>query len=79
MRNWLWALLPFSLLILTLLMRVGRELRLAPPAALRGSWSGEVNGIWGAAQEVPSLAALNAFGFAAVNAISCGSAGSCGR
>ena len=37
----------------------------------------ERNGTWGAAQEVPGTAALNLSGFAAVNSVSCASAGNC--
>jgi hypothetical protein len=38
---------------------------------------GEKNGSWGAAIEVPRLAALNTGGNAAVSSLSCGSAGNC--
>jgi hypothetical protein len=38
---------------------------------------GEVNGVWGQAQEVPGLAALNTLGDAEVRSVSCGSAGNC--
>jgi hypothetical protein len=37
----------------------------------------EQNGVWGTAIEVPGLAALNSGGSAAINSVSCGSAGSC--
>ena len=37
----------------------------------------EKNGRWGQAIEVPGLAALNKGGYAEVNSVSCGSAGSC--
>ena len=37
----------------------------------------EVNGVWGNAIEVPGSAALNTYGLATVNAISCPSAGNC--
>jgi len=37
----------------------------------------ETAGIWGAAEEVPGLAALNAGGVASVNSVSCLSAGNC--
>ena len=33
---------------------------------------------WGVAIEVPGMAALNRGGYAAVNSVSCGSAGNCG-
>jgi cytochrome c551/c552 len=39
--------------------------------------AGEVSGVWGTAKEVPGTAALNAGGFAAVNSVSCRSAGNC--
>jgi len=35
------------------------------------------NGVWGKAEEIPGLAALNRDGFAQVNSVSCVSAGSC--
>jgi hypothetical protein len=38
---------------------------------------GEKNGVWGRAQQLPGLAALNKGGFAAVSAMSCASAGNC--
>ena len=37
----------------------------------------QTNGIWGKAKEVPGMAALNVGGDAAVNSVSCGSAGNC--
>ena len=37
----------------------------------------ERNGRWGKAIEVPGLGALNTGGYAEVNSVSCGSAGSC--
>ena len=37
----------------------------------------ERNGVWGKAIEVPGLGALNKTGYAGVNSVSCGSAGSC--
>ena len=37
----------------------------------------EVNGVWRRAEEVPGTAALNAGGRAAINSVSCGSAGNC--
>ncbi len=37
----------------------------------------EDNGTWGTATEVPGLAALNTGGYAEVNSVSCGTAGSC--
>jgi len=37
----------------------------------------QANGIWGRAKEVPGTAALNVGGYAAVNSVSCGSAGNC--
>ena len=37
----------------------------------------ERHGRWGTAIEVPGLAALNTGGYAEVNSVSCGSAGSC--
>jgi len=39
--------------------------------------AGEVNGVWGQAQEVPGTAALNAGGDAGVLSVSCASAGNC--
>jgi hypothetical protein len=39
---------------------------------------GETNGTWGIAKEVPGTAALNTGGDAAIAAVSCASAGSCG-
>ncbi len=35
------------------------------------------NGVWGKAEEVPGLAALNKDGFAQINSVSCASAGNC--
>ena len=43
----------------------------------QGFVAGEQDGTWGAAIEVPGLGALNAGERAAVNAVSCGSAGNC--
>ena len=37
----------------------------------------EVNGVWGNAREVPGTGALNAQGFAQIDAVSCKSAGNC--
>jgi hypothetical protein len=37
----------------------------------------ERNGVWGRAIQVPGLAALNGYGDAQVNSVSCGAAGSC--
>jgi hypothetical protein len=37
----------------------------------------ETNGTWGSAAEVPGTATLNAGGYAAVNSVSCASAGNC--
>jgi len=37
----------------------------------------EVNGTWGTAEELPGVAALNVSGGAAVNSVSCASAGNC--
>jgi hypothetical protein len=37
----------------------------------------ELNGVWGQALEVPSIAALNADGVAQVTSLSCASAGNC--
>jgi D-alanine-D-alanine ligase-like ATP-grasp enzyme len=37
----------------------------------------EINGTWGAAEEVPGTAALNKGGNATINSVSCGSAGNC--
>ena len=39
--------------------------------------AGEVNGVWGPAQEVPGTAALNKSGSAAITSVSCASAGNC--
>jgi hypothetical protein len=39
--------------------------------------AGEVNGVWGQAQEVPGTAALNTGGEAGVLSVSCASAGNC--
>jgi hypothetical protein len=39
--------------------------------------AGEVKGVWGKAQQVPGLAALNKGGFAAINSVSCAKAGRC--
>ena len=39
--------------------------------------AGEVDGTWGAAQEVPGTADVNAGGVAQVSSVSCGSAGDC--
>jgi hypothetical protein len=38
----------------------------------------ETDGTWGTAEEVPGTAALNAGGFAAIEAVSCASPGNCG-
>jgi hypothetical protein len=38
---------------------------------------GETKGVWGPAEQVPGLAALNQGGYAEVNSVSCGSAGNC--
>jgi hypothetical protein len=38
---------------------------------------GEVNGVWGTAQEIPGVAALDQGGFATVLSMSCASAGNC--
>ena len=43
----------------------------------QGFVGGERNGVWGKAIQVPGLGALNTGGDAEVNAVSCGSAGSC--
>src|SRR6266700_6493629 len=39
--------------------------------------AGEARGIWGPAQEVPGIAALNKFGSAGVSSVSCARAGNC--
>jgi hypothetical protein len=39
--------------------------------------AGEVNGVWGTAQQVPGTAALNAGGFAEITSVSCAKAGGC--
>jgi hypothetical protein len=38
----------------------------------------QANGTWGTAEEVPGTAALNTYGSAGINALSCASAGNCG-
>jgi hypothetical protein len=44
---------------------------------LQGFVVSETNGVWGKAEEVPGLAALNQGGFAQVNSVSCARAGDC--
>ena len=39
--------------------------------------AGEVNGVWGKAQQVPGTAALNRGGFAEITSVSCARAGDC--
>lgn len=48
-----------------------------PPSNQQGFVVDEVNGVWGTAQEIPGLGALNVFNVAMVTAVSCASAGNC--
>jgi hypothetical protein len=50
----------------------------AGPAAAQTAAARAVSGTWGTAEEVPGTAALNTGGNAAVQSISCPSAGNCG-
>ena len=49
----------------------------SPQGAYQAFVADEVNGTWGNAIEVPGIAALNAFGYAGINSVSCASAGNC--
>src|SRR5216683_3050259 len=47
------------------------------PRSRQGFGVGEAGGVWGKAEEVPGLAALNTGGFAEVTSVSCARAGNC--
>jgi hypothetical protein len=49
----------------------------ADPHDFRGFVVSQANGVWGKAEEVPGLAALNKAGFAEINSVSCAPAGNC--
>src|SRR5262249_56262429 len=49
----------------------------AAPFKFQAFVAGEANGVWGKAQQVPGIAALNTGGVAAASSVSCAKGGGC--